>query len=251
MNTPLSTRQDPPHRLRWSRLAGVAFGAVAMVGIGSALALRHPDLAPNDPTVTVGQAGTAPLGTAPPGTPQLGTPPLSAAPPQAEPPRTQASSAAGPGPDAAAMVAKLEQRLRQQPQDREGWVMLARAYGVMGRDQDVVDIYRRLVALSPSDNASRAQAHADLGRAIGKANGRKLTPEADRELHKALELDPGNVMAHALLGRTDLERGDAAGAKRHWQKALEGVDSGHPFAQQLRQSIELADNMANKKAATP
>lgn len=156
-----------------------------------------------------------------------------------------ASAAAPPslGPEAAAMVAKLEARLKEQPDDREGWAMLARAYAVMEREADAVAVYRRLLALSPPDPVSQAQAHADLGRAIGRANGRKLNPEADEHLRKALELNPKNVMAHALLGRVALERGDAAAAKQHWEQAQDGVDSNHPFAKQLRQSIDLATAM--------
>jgi cytochrome c-type biogenesis protein CcmH len=146
------------------------------------------------------------------------------------------------------MVAKLEARLKQQPDDREGWMMLGRAYGVMGRDQEAVGVYRKVLELSPADPATQSQAHADLGRAIGKAAGRKMTPEADAELKKALKLDPGNVMAHALLGRADFERGEVVSARKHWQQALDGVDSGHPFAQQLRQSIELADNVVKAQA---
>ncbi len=160
-------------------------------------------------------------------------------------PAAQGASA----PDAAAMVAQLEAKLKNQPDDREGWTMLARAYGVMGREADAVDVFRRLLAMSPPDAQSMAQAHADLGRALGRANGRRLSPEADDHLQKALQLDPNNVMAHALLGRVSYERGDTADAKSHWEKALSGVDGNHPFAQQLKQSIQLADSAARAKTA--
>src|SRR5579859_419087 len=35
---------------------------------------------------------------------------------------------AAAGPDVAAMVAKLEKRLQEQPNDPEGWLMLGRSY---------------------------------------------------------------------------------------------------------------------------
>lgn len=161
---------------------------------------------------------------------------------------TASGAASSPSPDAQAMVARLEARLNEQPEDIEGWQMLGRAYGVMGREQDAVEAYRRALALSPAGGPGRAQAHADLGRAIGKASGRRLTPEADAQLQQALALDPGNVMAHALLGRVALEKGDATGAKIHWEQALAGVDPSHPFAQQLKQSIDLAAQAASAAA---
>lgn len=240
-----------------SRLGQIAFVVAALVGTGSAAALWMGQRAPADTasTAAVPAAGMTPSTADGSGT----TAAASAASPAPTGPASGGVSAidaraataaapASPGPDAAAMVAKLEARLREQPEDREGWTMLARAYAVMGRDQEAVDVHRRLLALSPPDARSRAQAHADLGRALGKAGGRKLTPEADAELRRALALDPANVMAHALLGRVALERGDAASASRHWRQALEGVDQGHPFAQQLRDSITVADEAASATA---
>lgn len=199
-------------------------GALAVLGVGAAAGLLLPRPAPADP---------APASTAS----------------AASPPAPAASL-----PGAAAMVAQLEAKLKARPDDREGWAMLGRAYGVMGRDQEAVAVYRRLLALSPEDDVrQRAQAHADLGRALGKAGGRQLTPEADEQLKKALALDPGNVMAHALLGRVALQRGALQDAKRHWSQALEGVDQGHPFAQQLQQSITLVDEAlaARQGASAP
>jgi cytochrome c-type biogenesis protein CcmH len=135
-----------------------------------------------------------------------------------------------------ALVDKLAERLKKQPDDLDGWQMLARAYSLMGRAEDSVAAYRRVVALAPKD----AQAHADLGRAIGNTNGRKLNAEAESELNKALKLDTGNVMAHALLGKAALDRGQTAVARRHWEDALAHIDQEHPFAQQLRAAIQIA-----------
>jgi cytochrome c-type biogenesis protein CcmH len=135
-----------------------------------------------------------------------------------------------------AMVEQLAERLKTQPNDLDGWQQLSRAYSIMGREQVAVAAHRRVVALAPKD----AQAHADLARAIGNTNGRKLNPEAEQLLKTALELDPRNVMAHALLGRSALDRGQPALAKRHWEDALAGLDPEHPFAAQLRSAIQIA-----------
>lgn len=168
-----------------------------------------------------------------------------------------APSAASPHADAAtraptreenvAMVEKLAQRLKAQPDDLDGWQMLARAYSIMGRNDDSVVAFRRVVALVPNE----AQAHADLGRALGNANGRKLTPEAESELHKALKLDTGNVMAHALLGKVALDRGQPAVAKKHFEEALAHMDQEHPFAAQLRSAIQIASAGPANAASAP
>ena len=58
------------------------------------------------------------------------------------------------------MVDKLAQRLKDQPNDPEGWTMLARAYMVMGRAADAVPAYEKAVALRP-DDASLLADYAD------------------------------------------------------------------------------------------
>lgn len=154
-----------------------------------------------------------------------------------------ASSASSPEdesePDPQLMVTRLEARLKQSPQDVNGWRMLARAYTVMERPQDAVAANRRVVALAPDD----ADAMVELGRAIGYLNNRQLNAEAEALMNKALKKDPGNVLAHALLGKTEMERGQASKAKAHWQDALAHLDAQHPFADQLRKAIQAADQV--------
>lgn len=140
-------------------------------------------------------------------------------------------------PDPRAMVLKLEERLKKTPNDLDGWRMLARAYMVMERPEDAIKANRRVVALAPDD----ADAMVDLARAIGYVNGRQLNAEAEGLINKALKKDPGNVLGHTLLGKTDMDRGQPAKAKAHWQEALAHVQPNHPFADQLRQAIAAAE----------
>lgn len=173
-----------------------------------------------------------------------------AAPPAAAPsPHHQAGNIPGAPTreENVAMVEQLAERLKKQPNDLDGWQQLSRAYSIMGREKDAVAAHRRVVALSPKD----AQAHADLARAIGNANGRKLNAEAEQLLHTALKLDPHNVMAHALLGKSALDRGQPAVARQHWEEALAGLDPEHPFAAQLRSAIQIASAGAANAASAP
>lgn len=49
------------------------------------------------------------------------------------------------------MVARLAERLKETPDDAEGWLRLARAYRVMGRTQDARGALERASALLPDD----------------------------------------------------------------------------------------------------
>ncbi len=148
-----------------------------------------------------------------------------------------ASAAEEQQPDPRVMVAKLEERIKKTPNDLDGWRMLARAYTVMDRPEEAVKANRRVVALAPDD----ADAMVDLARAIGYANGRQLNAEAEGLINKALQKNPGNVLGHALLGKTEMDRNQPAKAKAHWKDALAHLDANHPFADQLRQAIAAAE----------
>jgi cytochrome c-type biogenesis protein CcmH len=50
-----------------------------------------------------------------------------------------------------AMVARLAERLRETPNDAEGWLRLARAYRVMGRTTDARAALNRAAELLPDD----------------------------------------------------------------------------------------------------
>lgn len=142
-----------------------------------------------------------------------------------------------------AMVAKLEERLKTQPDDVEGWQMMARSYNVMGRYADAVKAYQRLVALKPQD----AQALADLADATAMANGRTLDGEPEKLIMQAVKLDPRNVKALALAGTIAFNRNDFKGAVAYWEQAVSIADPASGYAQQLAGA--LAD--ARQRAGLP
>jgi cytochrome c-type biogenesis protein CcmH len=54
------------------------------------------------------------------------------------------------------MLAGLEERLRQQPDDGKGWLLLAKSYDHLGRKADSVNAYTRARELGVEDNAPPA-----------------------------------------------------------------------------------------------
>ncbi len=140
-------------------------------------------------------------------------------------------------PDVDKMVADLAARLERKPNDPDGWRRLGRAYTVMDRPADAIKAFRRVVEFRPRE----AEGYVDLARAIGNANNRKLTPECEGLLNQAVKLDPKNVMALSMLGKAEFDKGQTSAAKQHWKTALNNLDAKHPFAEQLRQAILMAD----------
>ena len=50
-----------------------------------------------------------------------------------------------------AMVEQLAERMKQNPNDADGWAMLARSYSVMERNEDALAAYQKAVALRQDD----------------------------------------------------------------------------------------------------
>jgi cytochrome c-type biogenesis protein CcmH len=134
------------------------------------------------------------------------------------------------------MTEKLAARMRENPNDAEGWMMLGRAYRALERFQESSDAFRKAVALAP-DNADLL---ADLAETLALAGGRSLAGEPTRLLERALKLDPDNDKVLALSGSAAFARKDYKAAIRHWEALLERPDVGSELAQALTASIAEA-----------
>jgi cytochrome c-type biogenesis protein CcmH len=118
-----------------------------------------------------------------------------------------------PAPDVLAMVAKLEQHLRADPNDLAGWLMLGRSYLALQRMDDAVNAYDRAHRL----NGSSVEAALGLGEAISLRAGGQISPEASALFEDALNLEPNNPKALLYGGFAAATRGDRAMARSRWQ----------------------------------
>jgi len=118
--------------------------------------------------------------------------------------------------EATAMVERLAQRLKSEPDNADGWLMLGRSYSAMGRFAEASSAYAHLMTLVPGD----AQLLTDYADVLGMAQGKNLQGEPEKLLVRALTIDPKNTMALALLGTAKFERHEYAAAIADWQKIL-------------------------------
>jgi len=142
-----------------------------------------------------------------------------------------------------AMVARLAERLKNQPDDTKGWRMLARSYETLRRFDQAVLAYQRLQQLAPND----AEVMVDHAVALGMSSGQTLTGEPERLLQQALAIDPSNVQALALVGSAAFERRDYAGAIKPWQQLLALAPPDSDIARSITASIAKAQAQALAK----
>ena len=135
-----------------------------------------------------------------------------------------------------AMTEKLTARLKDQPDDAEGWAMLGRSYTVLGRHPEALPAYERAVALRADD----AQLLADYADSLAVKNKRVLTGEPMKWVEKALKIDPRNVKALALAGTNAFDRKDYAGAVKYWEQVVQFGPTDSNYVQQVQASLAEA-----------
>lgn len=136
----------------------------------------------------------------------------------------------------AGLVDGLAARLEQEPNNPQGWVMLARSYSVLQRFPEAVQAYEKAVAQVP-DNG---QLLADYADALAMVQNGDLSGKPAQMIEKSLKADPNNVKGLALAGTVAFEQGNYAAAVSHWQKAASLLPPESDFARTIQNSIAEA-----------
>ncbi|HZC81065.1 MAG TPA: c-type cytochrome biogenesis protein CcmI, partial [Nitrospiraceae bacterium] len=136
------------------------------------------------------------------------------------------------------LIERLKQKMEQNPNDGEGWALLARSYMGMGRYPEAARAYENATTLIPND----AQLLADYADAMGVLHGRKLEGKPEALIQQALKIDPLNVKALMLAGTVAFNRNNFARAAKDWELARANLpsDTDPEMTQQLVAAIEEA-----------
>ncbi len=121
-----------------------------------------------------------------------------------------------------AMVSGLAQRLQNQPDDAEGWLMLGRSYKYMNRYAESAQAFSEAYRLL-GDKADVLLQYAD---ALAMTNDGRLSGKPTELVAKALELAPDDSTALWLSGMAKAEAGKYDEALRHWQKLAAQLPKG-------------------------
>ena len=137
------------------------------------------------------------------------------------------------------MVDGLAARLKDNPQDRGGWLRLANAWKVLGENASAVDAYARADALGPVDArllADWAEAHVR-----GLKPGQPPSPEAVAVLKRLEQADSRNGLALFYLGAADFAAGDRKAAAQRWKTLLTMLPPDAPIRPLLEERLKEAE----------
>ncbi len=154
----------------------------------------------------------------------------------AAPPPPVAQSAQAPAGDVSSAIGQLEARLKQNPNDAQGWRMLGWSYYQTERFPDAVTAYRHATALDPKN----AEGWSALGEAIALAGKGDIPPDAAAAFAKALAIDPRDARARYFLAVGKDLAGNHKAAIDDWIALLKDTPPGAPWEANVRQTIAQA-----------
>jgi cytochrome c-type biogenesis protein CcmH len=133
------------------------------------------------------------------------------------------------------LTVKLAQKLEQNPDNPEGWAMLARSYKSLGRWDDAERAFMRM---GPVFNQN-AELLAELAEMlVQKNNG--FDARSRELIQQALRLEPNNMLALFLGGGDAFDSGRNAEAAGLWERLLPQLEPGGEDAQMVEASIARA-----------
>lgn len=133
-----------------------------------------------------------------------------------------------------AMVAKLAERMQANPDDMQGWLMLARSYKTMGRYEDAAAAYGKAEKVIEND----PELLASYAETLAMASGTGLKGKPAQLIARALKLDPKQPHALFLAGAAAMEAGDKKQGIAYWEALLPQVEPASEIDQLLRSGID-------------
>ena len=138
------------------------------------------------------------------------------------------------------MVARLAERLEDEPGDLDGWLRLGRSYGVLGEPQKSRDAYAQAAALSP-DDPDILQSYVTAIMAA-RPEDATVPMEAVVVLRQLATVDAENPSALWLLGRAEAESGNMDAARGLWRRLLALLPPGGDDHATVESAIESLGN---------
>ncbi len=143
-------------------------------------------------------------------------------------------------------LAMLEKKLQENPDNAEGWFMLARTQMALKNYPEATKALRRLRKLTNDDPAVLVR----MADSIAMEQGGALQGEPVELLKLALQKDPDNVQGLWLMGMNEYQAQNGRQALDYWTR-LEPLLASEPESQQeIRGLMARAAAMAGEPAPT-
>jgi len=133
------------------------------------------------------------------------------------------------------MATALTRRLQDEPNQVDGWVMLARVQRAREHFDESDEAFQKALALSKDDNL--AIEHAEVLAQINQGN---FAGQPWAIIQRVLTADPQHLNALLLAGSASYSELNYRSALRFWERAREVVEPASPDAPELDRAIAQA-----------
>lgn len=145
------------------------------------------------------------------------------------------------------MISGLEAKLQQDPENVEGWLMLAKTYQVLKRLNEASEAYIQVLRLQP-ENTRALVSYADI---LAITSGGAVAGKPYEMVKKALKIDPTMIEARWLAGIAESELGNLDNALSYWVPLQQQLSQSRPeLAAELGKQIDRAKSLLSGTAVT-
>jgi len=158
---------------------------------------------------------------------------------------TQSHATGAPQMSLDEMITALKERLREQPEDAEGWFMLGRTMMSKQDFDSAVTAFRRSDELMPNEPGILFA----LADAMAMRNDGDLQGEPEALVQRGLKMAPRFPNGLWLAGMAAQQRQDFATAHRYWSLLLPLVEDNPQSAQEVRSLLAMLEERVPELAS--
>ena len=160
-------------------------------------------------------------------------------------PPTDAQAPANHGQNIEQAIAGLQEKLKQNPKDVEGWALLGRAYEATERFGEARDAMKKAYDLAP-DDPDVTVAYAEV-LALSSPE-RRIEGEPRTLIESVLKKTPDHQRGLWLLGISDYQQKKYDSAIAYWNKLIAVLPKGAPTIKAVQAEIAKAEAARDGKA---
>lgn len=163
--------------------------------------------------------------------------------PQAFDPQAKKARSTRPAMSMEAMIVKLEQKVAENPTDKEGVLMLGRSYQSIGEYGKATILYEKAMSTDMAKDADVVINYAEI---LALSAQRNLAGKPAELIAKALVIDPKHIKGLWLAGMLAIQEKHPEQALAHWKKLLQQVPENSENWKSVNEQIQEIQAMLNK-----
>lgn len=148
--------------------------------------------------------------------------------------------------DMSGVIRRLRESLSNQPENDEGWMLLARSLVKLGEYEQSADAFETLLDRYPQDHLLRSY----YAESVYMADARQITPRVRQAIEATLALDSESANVLEMLGMEAYVSGDHASAIDYFERII-AQNVSPERTQMLQQSIAEARELLGESAPVP